>query len=87
MMASSLWHDGMIRTQIQFEPDDLTRLQAAAMRSGCSVSAYVRQAVRDALGRERDAQCVQAVMELAGKYDSGSRDLARNHGEALDDGW
>lgn len=77
----------MIRTQVQFEEEELIRLKKEALRRGCSVSAVVRDSVKAALDSEAKPENVRAVMELAGKYDSGRSDLASNHDSYLDDGW
>jgi len=39
------------------------------------------------LKREAGRRSCSAVMELSGKYHSGSCDLARNHDDYLDEGW
>lgn len=87
MLAFILLNDGMIRTQVQFEEEELIRLKKEALRRGCSVSAVVRDSVKAALDAKAKPENVRAVMELAGKYDSGRSDLASNHDSYLDDGW
>ncbi len=77
----------MIRTQIQLEEKDFARLKRAASRRSCSVSAFVRESVKTALDSSEREEIIDAVEELAGKYHSGSGDLARNHDAYLDDGW
>lgn len=77
----------MIRTQIQFEEVDYERLKRAAGRHACSISAFVRESVKQKL-LESEAHAAQgSVMELAGKYRSGQDDLAENHDKYLSDGW
>jgi hypothetical protein len=87
MMAFGIMHDGMIRTQIQFGEEELIRLKKEALRRGCSVSAVVRESVRVALADAEYPGRARSVMEVAGKYDSGRGNLAREHDRYLDDGW
>jgi len=77
----------MIRTQIQLEEGDLDRLKAEAAKRGCSVSALVRDSVKAALDTKDRSGGDMAIMEVAGKYRSGKRDLAQNHDTYLEDGW
>jgi predicted DNA-binding ribbon-helix-helix protein len=77
----------MIRTQIQLEETDFERLKAEAARRGCSVAALVRESVITALEVSERKAANSAVMELAGKYRSGLKDLSQNHDTYLEDGW
>lgn len=87
MLATRWLHVGMIRTQIQFEEADYERLKREAGRQACSISAFVRESVKQKLS-ESEAKAGQgSVMELAGKYRSGQDDLAENHDAYLNDGW
>lgn len=77
----------MIRTQIQLEELDYERLKKASARLSCSVSAFVRESVKQKLD-ESEAEVIEnSVMELAGKYGSGHADLAENHDAYLNDEW
>ena len=87
-MSSSAKHYAvMIRTQVQFEEEELSRLKEEAARRNCSISELVRRSVKAELGRAALSRKVEAVMELAGKYNSGQTNLARDHDAALDEGW
>jgi predicted DNA-binding ribbon-helix-helix protein len=77
----------MIRTQIQLEEADFERLKREARRQSCSVSAFVRASVKQKLAESEATSAQGSVMELAGKYRSGRKDLAENHDEYLSDGW
>jgi len=77
----------MVRTQIQLKEEDFKRLKREAGRRSCSVSAFVRDCVTKVLARSERETGRPAVMELSGKYHSGSCDLARNHDDYLDEGW
>lgn len=77
----------MIRTQIQLDEADFERLKRAAGRHGCSVSAFVRESVKQKLAESETNAGQGSLMELAGKYRSGRSDLAENHDAYLNDGW
>lgn len=77
----------MIRTQIQLDEADFKRIKREATRRSCSVSAFVRECVTNALAKSEREADGSAVMELSGRYRSGKGDLARNHDAYLDDGW
>lgn len=77
----------MLRTQIQFEPDEYERLRKEADRRGCSISAVVRESVRATLDNQVQTSGRELAASLVGKYRSGLSDLATNHDEYLDGGW
>lgn len=77
----------MIRTKFQLEEADYERLKREAGRRACSVSAFVRESVRQKLAESEAESAQGSVMELAGKYRSGRKDLAENHDAYLNDGW
>jgi len=77
----------MIRTQIQLDEADFKRLKREAARRSCSVSAFVRDSVKAALLESERNASQEGVMEIAGKYRPGTKDLAREHDRFLDDGW
>jgi hypothetical protein len=87
MPTRTYQHANMLRTQIQLEKEDFDRLRSAAERKACSVSAFVRDSVRAALDASERASIRDRVQEVAGKYRSGKRDLARNHDAYLENGW
>lgn len=87
MSSFECLHVGMIRTQIQLEVGDYERLKREAARLSCSVSALVRESVKQKLSEGEAKAAQRSVMELAGKYKSGLNDLAENHDAYLDDGW
>lgn len=76
----------MIRTQIQFEQEQLDFIKDLADRENTSMSAIVRRAV-DALaeqGRTSSAAQQRArAIEAAGKFASGRSDVAEKHDEYL----
>jgi len=76
----------MIRTQIQLPEEDFARVRVEAMREGCSISAFVRRSVQQALNAGDGRGHRQEAGKLAGKYRSGLHDLARNHDAHLDRG-
>lgn len=81
-----LHHNGMIRTQIQFEKEQYEALRRIAHRKRISLSEAVRQAVDNGLGRHRREETgAKALLSLAGIGESGLGDLGRAHDHYLDD--
>lgn len=87
MMSFAMHHVVVIRTQIQLEEEDFARVRDEAARRDQSIAAFVRESVKQALDAREAAGCRDRARELAGKYRSGSSDLARNHDAHLDHGW
>jgi hypothetical protein len=83
-MGSSL-----IRTQIQFSPEQLARVRDLAGAAGVSVAEVVRRSVdfyveNHAATRGEQATRLQAA-EVAGRYRSGRDDGSFGHDDALAD--
>lgn len=77
----------MLRTQVQFTPEQARRLRTIARRQGSSVAELVRQAVDRVLAdesRKPGAQYVRAA-KLVGAFADrdGAKDLSRRHDDRL----
>jgi hypothetical protein len=71
----------MIRTQISLTEDQMRRLRAEARRRRVPIAEVVRQAVDRAVPDEADdrRQLFQRALSAAGRFRSGSGDLATRH--------
>ena len=78
----------MIRTQVQLTDVQARSLKEQARLQDRSVADLVRESVTDYLIRhgaeDRDA-LVRRARELAGRFRSGCRDLAKGHDRHLDE--
>jgi len=75
-----------IRTQIQLDPEDYSRVQSFARQRGLSLSGAVRLLIRQALQPQPAATSLQdAIRRIAGSgHDKeGRTDVARRHDEFL----
>ena len=85
MMASSCYHDGMIRAQIQFEPDQYERLRQRAAAEGKSISQVVREGVETVLAADPESEKWARFWAVvgSGKDFEGRTDVAERHDEYL----
>lgn len=91
MSSSKRYHDGMmVRTQIQFTPEQADRLRRLAAEKHVSVSELVRQGVDQILVAESTPsreELVRRAMSVVGKYKSGKRaHYGRDHDKYLNEG-
>lgn len=73
----------MIRTQISLTDEQMRRLRAEARRRRVPIAQVVREAVDQAVPvdpGERESRFRRAMM-VAGRFDSGTGDLASRHDE------
>lgn len=73
-----------IRAQIQFEKSQYESIRMVARRKQISISEAVRQLVRSGMRHglvEDPPNKIEALLELAGTFDSGLTDMGRNHDE------
>ena len=76
----------MVRTQIQFDKEDLEALRRMAAEEGVSVSELVRRAMKDLMRRYQQPtrrELMERALSVAGKHDSGLPDLAERHDHYL----
>ena len=74
----------MVRTQIQFTPEQIERLKGAAAERNVSVSQLVREAVDAQQEQGASAARIQRALKMsAGKFRSGLSDISRNHDKYL----
>ena len=71
----------MIRTQIQFDPDQLQWLRAEAQKKGVSVSSLVREAAILLQEREQKSASGKKDRALAavGRFASNATDVSERH--------
>lgn len=79
----------MIRTQIQFTPEELGALRREAARRGVSISALVRDAVDSSLARPSPVtdrnELARRAVAAAGRFHSARGDLAKRHDDYFAD--
>ena len=75
----------MRRTQVQLTDDQLRRLRELAERQGRTVAEVIRESVDHYLVRARrdDDEVRARALAIAGKFRSGTGDIAENHDEYL----
>lgn len=77
----------MLRTQVQFTPEQARRLRAIARRQGVSVAELVRQSVDRVLQDEsrKPAAQYERAARLIGAFTDreGAKDLSRRHDDHL----
>ena len=83
MMALICYHDGMIRMQIQVEEETARFLKRRAAERGVSIAALVREAVDRMIAEPQAGTTRDRALALAGKFRSGTRDLAQRHDDYL----
>ena len=78
----------MIRTQISLTEDQMRRLRAEAHRRGVPIAAVVREAVERLVPDQTDLrlQRIERALGAAGRYHSGTGDLASRHDEIAGEG-
>jgi hypothetical protein len=79
----------VLRTQVQFTPEQARRLRALARREGVSVAELVRRSVDRVLSEEASKPTAryQQASRLVGAFHdrAGATDLAKRHDEHLSD--
>lgn len=85
MMACICYHDGMVRTQIQFPEEQHRRLRRLAGERGVSVAALVRQLVTASLSEDEQAIRWQHALSAVGRYHSGHSNISAEHDRYLDE--
>ena len=76
----------MVRTQVQLTEELLRDVRRIAAEEGVSVSAVVRRYVAEGLRARRQPsrqEIARRLMEVAGKYHTGTHDAARKHDKYL----
>jgi hypothetical protein len=78
----------MVRTQISLTDDQMRRLRAEARRRGVPIAAVVRDAVDRVVpgGRTPRRSAFDRALAAAGRFDSGTGDVATLHDEIAGDG-
>lgn len=77
----------MIRTQISLTEDQMRRLRSEAYRRRIPIAQVVREAVDQLVPDESDERRVKfrRALAAAGRFRSGTGDLARRHDEIAGD--
>ncbi len=78
----------MIRTQIQLEPSQVTRLKRLSAREGISMAEAIRRCIDFQLADDTNTEtCWASASELVGAFKDrrGARDLSRKHDDYLED--
>ena len=77
----------MVRTQISLTDDQMRRLRAEARRRGIPIAAVVRDAVDRVVpgGRASHRSAFDRALAAAGRFDSGTGDVAASHDEIAGD--
>lgn len=75
----------MVRTQIQLGEEQARELKRLAHERGVSIAALVREGVDQVLGDRERERAWERAMSVAGKYRSGTGDLATEHDRHLDE--
>lgn len=74
----------MVRTQVQFTEEQIEALRSRAAREEVSVSELVRRAVEAWVATEASwGETKQRAVDVAGRFRSGQRDVARDHDDHL----
>ena len=72
----------MVRTQIQLTEKQAARMKSAALKKGVSMAELIRQAIDMLLekrGEKSDVELRRRAIEAAGRFHSGTGNVARNH--------
>jgi hypothetical protein len=76
----------MVRTQVQLTEDQLRTLRRRAARQNVSIAEVVRRAVEALLRSDlgpTDEELRRRAVEVAGRFRSGKRDVAKRHDKYL----
>jgi len=76
----------MVKTQVQLPEEDLKSLRRLAAEKGVSVSALVRQGVRQVLSSPESPsreELWERAQSVIGKFHSGKHDIAQRHDDYL----
>lgn len=78
----------MVKTQVQFEPDQLSALRRLAAEQGVSVSELVRRSVSEMLAKQSSPSkedLWRRALSAAGRFRStdGATDVGRHHDKYL----
>jgi hypothetical protein len=81
-------HDGMTRTQVQFEAGQYERLKQLAARRGVSMAQLVREGVGALLAEAEGRDRWQDLFSIVGNYGDGTpEDVSREHDRYLDEAY
>jgi metal-responsive CopG/Arc/MetJ family transcriptional regulator len=76
----------MVRTQIQLTEAQVSKIKKAAMDQGTSVAEVIRRAVENMVqssAKMSIQERAKRAIEIAGKFRSGKKNIARKHDEYL----
>lgn len=76
----------MVRRQIQLTLEQDEALRREAVARGLSIAAVIRELVAESIVAERRRQRAR-VLEVAGRFDSGDPNWARDHDDDLERIW
>ena len=87
MYAVKWYHDNMIRTQIQLDPDQYERLKELAARQSKSLSQLVREGVDKLLAAQRNEAAWDRFLAAAGscRAEDDVTDVSTRHDAYLSD--
>lgn len=81
-------HNGMTRTQVQFERGQYERLKELATRRGVSMAQLVREAVEQILARYQTRDRWDDLFSVVGKHvDENGGNVGRDHDRYLDEAY
>ena len=75
----------MVRTQIQLTEEQMQALRQLSAEQGRSVAELVRTGVDHVLRESTREIRVKRFLSAVGKFNSGLKDIARNHDKYLDE--
>jgi hypothetical protein len=78
-----MYHDGMVRLQVQLTEEQVAALREMSGQTGVSLAALVREAVSSALERRSGDDRWERAFGVVGAFDSGSSDVSERHDRAL----
>ena len=76
----------MVRTQIQLTEATASTIKKVAMEKGTSVAEVIRRAVENMVQSNpkiSTQERIRRAIEIAGKFQSGKRNISRKHDEYL----
>jgi len=73
----------MVRTQIQLTEEQSSRLKRVAAERGVSMATVIREALEATLPAGEVDERHRRALSVAGRFQSGRRDIAADHDAAL----